>query len=449
MSKLSLRGRLIILFILISAIFGAMAGIFSWQETREKIDEFFDSYQIALARQLAAADWSTLTPMAQKATDHQLKNIANAEDEDEAIGFAVFDRKGHKVFHDDENGKNFAYTPVIGSYAEQRVDGDEKWRIVWIYSADKQYVIAVGQELEYREDIAWEMAEEFILPWIFGLCALLVMMVIVITIEFLPLNKLAKEVQQRPEGDLSPLPDTHLPQEILPLIRAMNNLLKQTGTMLQRERCFIADSAHELRTPLAALKVQLEVLEMSADDEKERQKSIQKLGLGIDRSARLVEQLLALSKIDTVSAAKLNEQVSVNWQQIADQLKEDYREIIERNDQSLTLQTKGSGPIAKGNPVLCSLMLRNLVDNAVKYSPKSAEIKITIEDRKLLVINSQSSIDEKHLSKLGQRFYRPAGQETAGSGLGLSIVKKIAEFYECKVNFANTDEGFEVEISQT
>lgn len=447
MSKLSLRGRLIILFILISAIFGAMAGIFSWQETREKIDEFFDSYQIALARQLAAADWSTLTPMAQKATDHQIKNIANAEDEDEAIGFAVFDSKGHKVFHDDENGKNFAYTPVIGSYAEQRVDGDEKWRIVWIYSADKQYVIAVGQELEYREDIAWEMAEEFILPWIFGLGALLVMMLIVITIEFLPLNKLAKEVQQRPEGDLSPLPDTHLPQEILPLIKAMNNLLKQTGTMLQRERCFIADSAHELRTPLAALKVQLEVLEMSADDEKERQKSIQKLGLGIDRSARLVEQLLALSKIDTVSAAKLNEQESVNWQQIADQLKEDYREIIERNDQILTLQIKGSGPVTVGNPVLCSLMLRNLLDNAVKYSPNGAIIKIVVENGKLQVVNSLGSIDEKHLSLLGQRFYRPAGQETAGSGLGLSIVKKISEFYECKVNFANTDEGFEVEIS--
>ena len=264
MTKLSLRLRLIILFVIISGIFGAMAGVLSWQETKEKIDEFFDTYQIALARQLAAADWSKVSPRIQQATDRLLDNIADADDEDEAIGFAVFDKNGRKVFHDDQNGRDFAYTPVIGSYVEQRVD-DEKWRIVWIYSADQQYVIAVGQELDYREDIAWDMAEEFVSPWIFGLAALLLMMIVVITIEFLPLNKLAREVQHRPEGDLSPLPTAGLPEEVQPLLLAMNQLLGQTENMLRRERSFIADSAHELRTPLTALKVQLEVLELSLE----------------------------------------------------------------------------------------------------------------------------------------------------------------------------------------
>lgn len=124
MTKLSLRLRLIILFVIISGIFGAMAGVLSWQETKEKIDEFFDTYQIALARQLAAADWSTVSPRIQQATDRLLDNIADADDEDEAIGFAVFDKNGRKVFHDDQNGRDFAYTPVIGSYVEQRVDDE-------------------------------------------------------------------------------------------------------------------------------------------------------------------------------------------------------------------------------------------------------------------------------------------------------------------------------------
>ena len=92
MTKLSLRLRLIILFVIISGIFGAMAGVLSWQETKEKIDEFFDTYQIALARQLAAADWSTVSPRIQQATDRLLDNIADADDEDEAIGFSGFIR---------------------------------------------------------------------------------------------------------------------------------------------------------------------------------------------------------------------------------------------------------------------------------------------------------------------------------------------------------------------
>lgn len=445
--KLSLRSRLIILFVILSSIFGAMAAFFSWQETKEKIDEFFDSYQIALARQLAVADWSSVSPKIQQAADKLINDIANADEEDEAIGFAVFDRNGRKIFHDNLNGKDFAYTPVIGSYAEQMVDGDEKWRIVWVYSTDKQYIIAVGQELDYREDIVWEMTEEFIMPWLFGLGALLIMMIIVITIEFIPLGRLAKKLTRRKEGDLSPLSEKGLPQEVLPLINSLNQLLAQTEKMLRRERSFISDSAHELRTPLTALKVQLEVLELSQADEQARQESMQKLTAGIDRSARLVEQLLALSKIETASARKLADCEAIDWPLIISQLREDYQEALERKSLKLITDINGSGPIGEGNPVLCSLLLRNLLDNAVKYSPDQADIRMTIDDNKLKVTNSGSKVDEKHLSQLGQRFYRPAGQQTAGSGLGLSIVKKIAEFYDCRVSFANSDKGFQVEIT--
>ena len=435
MTKLSLRLRLIILFVIISGIFGAMAGVLSWQETKEKIDEFFDTYQIALARQLAAADWSTVSPRIQQATDRLLDNIADADDEDEAIGFAVFD----------QNGRDFAYTPVIGSYVEQRVD-DEKWRIVWIYSADQQYVIAVGQELDYREDIAWDMAEEFVSPWIFGLAALLLMMIVVITIEFLPLNKLARDVQHRPEGDLSPLPTAGLPEEVQPLLLAMNQLLGQTENMLRRERSFIADSAHELRTPLTALKVQLEVLELSLDDKPARTEALKKLEGGIERASRLVEQLLALSKIDTASAAKLNEREIISWRQIWMQLKDDYRSEAEAKGIEIIEEFSGNGPIGEGNPILCALLLRNLLDNAIKYSPNKAVIRTEIAEGSLKVINSDSCVDEKSLAKLGQRFYRPAGQKVPGSGLGLSIVKKIAEFYGCSVSFGNIDAGFVVEV---
>ena len=444
MTKLSLRLRLIILFVIISGIFGAMAGVLSWQETKEKIDEFFDTYQIALARQLAAADWSTVSPRIQQATDRLLDNIADADDEDEAIGFAVFDKNGRKVFHDDQNGRDFAYTPVIGSYVEQRVD-DEKWRIVWIYSADQQYVIAVGQELDYREDIAWDMAEEFVSPWIFGLAALLLMMIVVITIEFLPLNKLAREVQHRPEGDLSPLPTAGLPEEVQPLLLAMNQLLGQTENMLRRERSFIADSAHELRTPLTALKVQLEVLELSLDDKPARTEALKKLEGGIERASRLVEQLLLLSKLES-GLAMTDEAEDVSWPQIVGSLAAEYDEALRAKKQILKTDVTARAPVNKGNSVLLAAMLRNLLDNAVKYSPEGATVAVRISADEIEVHNSGVKIADRHLRHLSERFFRPAGQKENGSGLGLSIVGKIAALHGCKMEFDNSGDGFSVII---
>lgn len=109
MNKLSLRLRLIVCFIGISCVVWLAAGVLSWKETKEKVDEFFDTYQMALARQLAGADWSGLAAGAQKITDRMIENVHNADDEDEAIGFAVFDRDGRLVFHDNENGKDFGF----------------------------------------------------------------------------------------------------------------------------------------------------------------------------------------------------------------------------------------------------------------------------------------------------------------------------------------------------
>ena len=209
---------------------------------------------------------------------------------------------------------------------------------------------------------------------------------------------------------------------------------------------FVANASHELRTPLTALKVQLEVLELSLDDKPTRTEALKKLEGGIERASRLVEQLLALSKIDTASAAKLNEREIISWRQIWMQLKDDYRSEAEAKGIEIIEEFSGNGPIGEGNPVLCALLLRNLLDNAIKYSPNKAVIRAEIAEGSLKVINSDSCVDEKSLAKLGQRFYRPAGQKVPGSGLGLSIVKKIAEFYGCSVSFGNTENGFEAEV---
>lgn len=443
MKKLSLKIRLILSFILIATTVFCVAGVFAWKETTEKADEFFDTYQMILARQLAGANWDTITPEQQQMTNKLLDDIHSADDEDEAIGFAVFRTDGQMIFNDGENGRDFTYQPVPKSFVSQTVD-DEEWRIIWIPAVDSNYMIAVGQEKEYRADIAWEMMEEFTLPWLIGIGMMLLLMIIIIGYEFHPIHRLARGLEKRKEGDLSALSEERIPTEILPLIRAMNDLLAKVRDTLERERGFIADSAHELRTPLTALKVQLEVLQLMQDDEKARTEGLKKLAQGIDRATRLVEQLLALSRAE--SGVLADKDTRISWEQIVQEIVADYQIKAEAKQMNLRVQSDNSGPFAYGNPVLAGTVVRNLTDNAVRYGQAGADIVITLKNGELRVLTKQTHVSEDVLTRLGQRFYRPAGQKQKGSGLGLSIVARIVHLYGGKLTFQNTDEGFLVSI---
>lgn len=212
------------------------------------------------------------------------------------------------IFNDDENGRDFIYSPEASGFVNQKI-GRKKdmWRIFWLTSADKNFTIAVGQELEFRDDAALELVEETLLPWLVGLSVLLLAVIWMVSRELRPLRRIADELSERDSDNLHPLSLSGQASEILPLIKAINTQFSRIEQMLQRERGFISDSAHELRSPLTALKVQLEVALLADDDAAARHQALQKLNQGIDRSTRLVEQLLALSRLDSAAAAANDE----------------------------------------------------------------------------------------------------------------------------------------------
>ncbi len=444
MKKLSLKTRLILSFALIAGIVLCIAAFFSWEETNEKTNEFFDTYQVALARQLAAADWNAIQINDTDLTDELIDDIDNGDTEDEAIGFAVFNQQGDKIFHDGENGRYFPYAPTPDAFSTHMID-DEEWRIVWVSATHGPFMIAVGQEAEYRADIAWEMMEVFTFPWGVGIACLLGVMIVIITLEFWPINRLAAHLRNRRGDDLSPISDDGLPTEIKPLTHAMNLLLKKIQETMERERSFIADSAHELRTPLTALKIQLEIIQLAPEDEKTRTEALNKLSIGIDRAARLVEQLLALSRAE--SALRSDTDTQIDWDKIVTQTVADYTHAAEMKDISLFVSSDKTGPFSFANPILAALIVRNLLDNAIRYSPQGAKVYLTLCHKKLHVLNTQTHVDEAILSRLSHRFYRPAGQKQKGSGLGLSIVERIAHLYHASLQYHNTPDGFEVVIS--
>ncbi len=443
MNKISLKLKLIIAFTVIATVVFGMAAVVSHREAREEVDGFFDMYQMALIRQLAVVDWSTVTPDNQKQTDKLIADVAGADAEDDSVAFAVFDVQGQMIFHDDEKGRAFEYIPQTGRFVRQEVDG-ETWRMIWLPTVTGKHMVAVGQSLDYRQDIIWDVTEEFVLPWGIGLAVMLLMMIGIITAAFFPITKLARQVRHRQPDNLSPLPMHKLPAEIQPLVTAMNTLLAKIEKMVAKERSFIADSAHELRSPLTALKVQLEVLELAGNDMDMRQNALVKLAAGIDRSTRLVEQLLALSKAESVAVSTENEKL--DWALIVEQLIEEYQPTADEKQMVWSLTLDGKGPFEKGCPVLATLLVRNLLDNAIKYGTVGATVTVCVGAKFLSVTNTGVTVSADVLERIGQRFYRPAGQAQTGSGLGLSIVQRIAHIYRCRLKCRNTDDGFEVKV---
>ncbi len=447
MKKMSLRLRLIISFLIVSTCVWTAAAVISWQESRDQMDEFFDTYQLLLARQLSTADWTNLTADMQKKSNRLIENVDDdGEEEDEALGFAVFNRRGEMIFNDDENGRDFIYTPEASGFVNQKI-GRKKdmWRIFWLTSADKNFTIAVGQELEFRDDAALELVEETLLPWLVGLSVLLLAVIWMVSRELRPLRRIADELSERDSDNLHPLSLSGQASEILPLIKAINTQFSRIEQMLQRERGFISDSAHELRSPLTALKVQLEVAQLADDDAAARHQALQKLNQGIDRSTRLVEQLLALSRLDSAAAAANDE--PLNWPALVNAAVNEQLPAAEEKKINIKTSTDGSAPTTCGQPLLWALLLRNLLDNAVRYSPEEAQISLELKDETLSVTNSNTVVAAEYLPRLKERFFRPAGQKSTGSGLGLSIVERIAELHRCRVALTNDDGNFRVTIS--
>lgn len=447
MKKMSLRLRLIISFLIVSTCVWTAAAVISWQESRDQMDEFFDTYQLLLARQLSTADWTNLTADMQKKSNRLIENVDDdGEEEDEALGFAVFNRRGEMIFNDDENGRDFIYSPEASGFINQKI-GRKKdmWRIFWLTSADKNFTIAVGQELEFRDDAALELVEETLLPWLVGLSVLLLAVIWMVSRELRPLRRIADELSERDSDNLHPLSLSGQASEILPLIKAINTQFSRIEQMLQRERGFISDSAHELRSPLTALKVQLEVALLADDDAAARHQALQKLNQGIDRSTRLVEQLLALSRLDSAAAAANDE--PLDWPALVNAAVNEQLPAAEEKKINIKTSTDGSAPTTCGQPLLWALLLRNLLDNAVRYSPEEAQISIELKDETLSVTNSNTVVAAEYLPRLKERFFRPAGQKSTGSGLGLSIVERIAELHRCRVALTNDDGNFRVTVS--
>jgi len=444
LKNLSLRVRLILIFSLLALLTWLIASGVAWHQTRKHINEVFDTQQMLFAKRLAATGLGDRLNNAGKAelpeTKKWIRKGSRGHTDADALAFAIFNRHGDMLLNDGENGKRIRFDSKTDGFKDTELKGDDDpWRMVWLTSPDGQYRVAVGQEYDYRNDMAWGLVSGQLTPWLASLPVLLLALILMVTLELRPLRRVAEGLRQRSPEDATPINTDKLPGEVLPLADALNSLFTRTGEMLIRERRFTSDAAHELRSPLAALRVQTEVVQLSGDDSEMREHALQNLTTSIDRATRLVDQLLTLSRLE--SFAEPEELEIIDWPALVAQslAEQDYR--AHGKGIELRFEHQGTPPALHGQSLLLSLMVRNLLDNAIRYSAAGTHITVTLDPHGLTVEDQGPGMTDAHLARLGERFYRPPGQEQTGSGLGISIVQRIAQLHQLNVVYRNKVKG--------
>jgi signal transduction histidine kinase len=317
------------------------------------------------------------------------------------------------------------------------VDG-RAWRTYGV--ATRERVIQVAQPVDIRQRLAAHAAWRSVLPLLLTtpLAALAIWWLAAQNLA--PLERLAREVRSRDARSLAPVPTGDLPDELAPLASSLNALLERLRSSLDSQRAFVADAAHELRSPLTALKLQLELLRR-ADDAEAREAARRAIGEGIARASRLVEQLLALARSEPDAELPLER---VDLVAIARQAIDDSRAFAGSRSVTIELIAAGEASVS-GDPVALGLLARNLVDNAVRYSPPGAHVEVRVREERpnvaLEVDDSGPGIPESEHARVFDRFYRRAEATESGSGLGLAIVRSVASAHGATIRLGRSALG--------
>ena len=367
------------------------------------------------------------------------------EDENHEFIVQVWTNEGLRIF-ESALGAALPQMAVLGF-----ADVPARGTVYRVFSLQtRSQVIQVAQDMRVRRTLARDAAWQSLLPIALLAPVLALAVWWVVRSSLAPVQRVRRELAARRPQDLAPVLAEGLPDEVRPLVAELNALLQRVGQAFEAQQHFVADAAHELRSPLAALKLQLVALQR-APDEAAHDEAVQRLSAGIDRATRLVEQLLTLARQEAQGAAPgpqgMQGQHGAATAAPADV---DLREVVEQAlaDQAVAAQQHGLDMGLSESPHLrqsfavagdaqsLQMLVRNLLDNAIKYVPQGGRVDVgwrsDAQGRALVVEDSGPGIAESERELVLRRFVRgpsaaSAGQQAQGSGLGLAIVQTIAQ----------------------
>ena len=419
----SIRVRVLLLLLGMLVVIAAVMGALTYRNVLAETESLFD-YQL---RQMAFSlrDQGEIAPA-------QASTLADAE-----LDFVVqiWTVDGRIIYP--PRLRDDLPTRALLGLADVTVQG-KTWRAFSVASQGR--VIQVAQPLQIRQQLAAAAALRSVAPLLLIAPAMALLVWWLAARTLAPLRRVAEGVRARDEQSLQPLPAEGLPDEVAPLVGALNGLLQRLGTSLGAQRAFVSDAAHELRSPLTALKLQMQLLQRAPDDAARAEAAIA-LNAGIDRAARLVEQLLALARAEPGALAA---ESALDLSELARSAVVDTLPFAHARGTDIELFA--DAPVAvHGDAAALGVLVRNLVDNAVRYAPRGSRVELRVRDENgaavLWVDDAGPGIPPEERERVFDRFYRHAPGDEAGSGLGLAIVRSVAERHGASVTLGNSPLG--------
>jgi two-component system sensor histidine kinase QseC len=448
-TSFSIRRRLIFSVLAVVAATLTTSGLIGYHDARFETEELFDARLAQSARVLLPLLVRQVPDSPDAAAvlyEPWQSATAHSEEEDEAtplghtyenkLYFQLFDARG-RVRLRSPHAPEQARTTI--GFGHVRHDG-HRWRTFTLHDTRTGNWLIVADRDDVRNEMAEKISRQLLHPFLFALPVLLVLLWWLVNMGTRPLTRLIQAISERHPANLSPLTISQPMQELLPLTSEINRLMRALAETLEHEKQFTNVAAHELRTPLAVLRIHGENALNSADAAS-REQSLQKMLAAIDRGDRLLRQLLTQARIDNQQAI---EQETINLPQLLRETVAELAPLALKKNQDLSLDAPI--PLAcSGQPILLGLLFNNLVDNAIRYTPNHGEITVRLKHEGhhaiIRVEDNGPGVDPVLLPRLQERFFRVNPQQGDGAGLGLSIVSRIVQLHAGTLLIQNREEG--------
>ncbi|MDE1902095.1 MAG: sensor histidine kinase N-terminal domain-containing protein [Alphaproteobacteria bacterium] len=358
----------------------------------------------------------------------------------EKIGFRIW-KKNRLLFYSPSSADFGAERKKAGFFTEEI--GGKEWRVYVLIDAKSGYTLEVAQKLHIRQLLITKILTTIFSPLALAPIVILLITWIGLSKGLAPLVAVSDAVKNRSALDLTPLPTDWSLDEITPLINSLNGLFTNLDYALKKERRFTDFAAHELRTPIAVLKTQAQTA-LKSTDPNERRMILKAQVAAANRATSMVDQLLALARLEHVDIPA----VPLLLNEVATNVVQEKQTLAAEKRISLR-QNLSTNIFVKGNKELIEILLSNLIENAIKYTPEQGEVVVSVCSQNnaptLIVADTGQGVPETKLPYLTEPFYRVAGHQQPGAGLGLAIVSRTATLMGATLALRNKDtsHGFE------
>jgi signal transduction histidine kinase len=444
----SLRARLTGLIIAIALLAWGAGSVWVYRSALAEVDALYDAALIETAHAvLAVADREVRRERLERRRgrddeEHEIELARVAHDHAEFVFYQVRTRNGAIVYRSPGSPSAELAGPGARGFSSATLDGGAAYRVYSLAAGDDGATIHVAQALADRARLARASALRLALPGVALVVALVIAVSVVVRRVTAPVVRFAQAIDARAPGDASVVSGAGLPQELQPVASAVNRLLARVEDALRHERTLTADAAHELRTPLAALRAQSQVALRSRDDE-ERSSALRALMAGVDRATALVGAVLTLARLD---ASQLDPaaQPRLDLTTLAKDVIDEFAPIAAGRGVEFT--TDFSPAPVRGDADALAILLRNLIDNAIRHARHRVRVQVAVEagEACLRVQDDGAGLSAAQAQRVFDRFYRGSpgtGDAGSGAGLGLAMVKRIADLHHGSVVVEDPKEG--------